>query len=140
MKFVLKDEVLALIKINVLDDLTEDNDILLNKVELIAISEIDSYIGSKYNLDAVFNRVGDDRNMFLINLVVDIMLYHLHSRLTPNFIPEIRVTRYDKAISYLYEVSKGKIAPNIPLNVLPINSRSSESLYGSETKVNDVQY
>jgi len=140
MKFIEKKDIENLIKSNILDDITQNNNEILNDLELVAIDEIDSYIGAKYNTKDTFNKTGDDRNRFFVNLITDILLYHLHSRLTPSSIPIIRQERYDKAISYLYEVGKGIITPNIPLNSLPFNVRSNESLFGTQAKTNDASY
>lgn len=48
------------------------------------------------------------RNPYLIMILVDIVLYHLHSRISPNNIPKIRMDRYDEAMSWLKQVSKGE--------------------------------
>jgi len=140
MKFISKEEITSLVKLSILNDVTEENNNLLDVFESVALSEIDSYIGNKYNTTETFNRKGTERNQFLINIVIDILLYHLHSRLTPDQIPLIRTQRYEKAIAWLYQVSIGKITPPIPLNVLPFNSRSSESLFGYTFKTNNENY
>lgn len=51
--------------------------------------------------------LGDNRNQQLVNYVIDIMLYHLHARISPRNIPELRLERYDNAINWLKQCAKG---------------------------------
>lgn len=50
---------------------------------------------------------GDNRNQQLVMFMIDITLYHLHSRIAPNNIPQLRIDRYDSAISWLKMAAKG---------------------------------
>lgn len=68
----------------------------------------------------------DSRNPKMVQVVVDILLYHLHSAISPRNIPTSRAVRYDgqgnvkdgeSAISYLLKVQKGTITPNLPVKV-----------------------
>jgi len=140
MKFILKSEIEVLIKSNLLNDLTQDNNLLLDELEELAKSEIDALIGHKYNTTELFSKTGTDRNPFIKNIVINIILYYLHNRLTPTSIPIIREQLYKDAIGYLMQVASGKITPPIPQNEIPF-SRSSESLFGYSPKLNnDLTY
>jgi len=65
----------------------------------------------------------DERNPKIVQVVIDILLYHLHSRISPRNIPVHRRLRYDGddpaqrggAIGYLKQVQKGVITPNLPV-------------------------
>lgn len=58
---------------------------------------------------------GDTRNQMLVNMCIDIALYHLHSRIAPRNIPELRVKRYDDAIEMLQQFAKGdKVTADLP--------------------------
>jgi len=137
MKFLKRTEINTYIKANVLDGITENNDLLLDDIEAIAISEIDSYIGGKYNTITIFDKKGNNRNAYIISLVIDIMLFHLYSRIAPDNIPEIRLQRYAKGIEWLENVAKGKVSPNLPILDKTYDNRSSEILYGSFPKINN---
>lgn len=59
---------------------------------------------------------GDNRNQQMVNYLIDIVLYHLHSRISPRNIPELRVKRYDDAIAWLKQCAKGDyITGGLPL-------------------------
>ncbi|GAF75756.1 unnamed protein product [marine sediment metagenome] len=70
---------------------------------------------------AFFTQI-DDRNQKLVQITIDVFLYHLHTRLNPRNIPTHRKIRYDgdgdiqksmNAIKWLTMVQKGTIAPNL---------------------------
>lgn len=72
---------------------------------------------------------GDNRNTQLVMYMVDIALYHIHSRISPNNIPELRFTRYSDAKVWLDNVAKEeKIVADIP-KVQP--AAGSRILWGS---------
>jgi hypothetical protein len=58
---------------------------------------------------------GDNRNQQLLMYAMDMVLYHVHSRIAPNNIPQLRQTRYNNAISWLQKVGRGELAAELPL-------------------------
>jgi phage gp36-like protein len=48
----------------------------------------------------------DPRDALIVEFMVDLALYRVHSRLAPNQIPEHRIVRRDDAISFLKSVAK----------------------------------
>jgi phage gp36-like protein len=56
----------------------------------------------------------DTRDAQMVLYCCDIVLYHLHTRISPRNIPELRVKRYDDAIAWLQMCAKGDITPNLP--------------------------
>lgn len=67
----------------------------------------------------------DDRNPKLVEVLVDIVLYNIHSRINPKSVPTQRKIRYDGddpeqrggAIGWLKNVQKGSITPDLPVIV-----------------------
>lgn len=80
---------------------------------------------------------GDNRNALLVTFMIDISLYHLHSRINPRNIPELRMIRYDGngqnqtggAIGWLKRVASGDINADLP--ELLIATRNYSIMYGS---------
>ena len=66
---------------------------------------------------------GDTRNPKILDVTIDVLLYHMHARISPRNIPDLRRLRYDGddpaqrggAIGYLKQVQKGVITPNLPI-------------------------
>lgn len=57
----------------------------------------------------------DPREDLLKLFTSDIALYHLHSRINPRNIPELRTQRRDEAIEWLKGIKKGDVTPEFPL-------------------------
>jgi len=94
--------------------------------------------------------LGDNRSQTLVETMVNIVLYHLHSRIAPRNIPELRITNYkgekedriiDKdailrypiysALGWLQGCIYGDIDPKLPLTQPTAGTRI---LWGSTTK------
>jgi hypothetical protein len=58
---------------------------------------------------------GDNRNAQLVMYCCDIALFHIHSRIAPRNIPDLRVKRYDDAIKWLKMAGRGEITPALPV-------------------------
>lgn len=88
-------------------------------------------VSEKYPTNEAFWTAGDNRNPQMVNYCIDICLYHLHSRISPRNIPELRINRYDDAIAWLKKASKGDITASLPL----IQPRSGSRIrYGGPVK------
>lgn len=82
---------------------------------------------------------GDNRNQQIVMYLIDITLYHLHSRINPRNVPELRMIRYDGnnalqtggAVGWLKRVASGDITADLP-NIIPSSGISIS--YGSLTK------
>lgn len=66
-------------------------------------------------LNTAYWKAGDNRSQQLLTTVVDITLYHVHSRISPRNIPELRVKRYDDARNWLKMANRGEITPALPM-------------------------
>lgn len=105
--------------------------------ELQAEEEITGYLRNRFKVAEIFNQVGTARNARIVMLMVDVVLYHIHSRIAPRNIPEIREVRYEQAIEWLKAVNKGTIVPDLPMLDDTINGGSlSELKLGSNPKLN----
>jgi phage gp36-like protein len=58
---------------------------------------------------------GDNRDQQLVMYFIDIALYHVHSRIAPRNIPELRVNRYHAAIEWLKMCADGLVTPELPI-------------------------
>lgn len=86
----------------------------------------------------------DDRNAKLVEVVVDVVLYNIHSRINPKSVPTTRKIRYDGddpeqrggAIGWLKGVQRGTITPDLPVIVDSdgVTPQNTESLaYGTSS-------
>lgn len=86
----------------------------LPKAELMAQTEMESYLNGRYDVGQIFNKVGAARNHLILMYFIDITLYHLHSNISPRNVPELRAIRYEAAVDWLNRVASGKLNPDLP--------------------------
>lgn len=98
--------------------------------------------GSAYTVSGVYPdntgrwTQGDNRNQQIVMYLLDITLYHLHSRINPRNVPDLRKERYDGnsptqsggAIAFLKRVASGDVTADLP-QILPQQGMSIR--YGS---------
>ena len=61
----------------------------------------------------------DNRNALIVTCLLDLSLYEIHSRISPNNIPTIREIRKSDCMEWLKAISKGKISIDLPLKDNP---------------------
>lgn len=97
--------------------------------------------------DTTYFTEGDERNPKIVDVTIDVLLYHMHSRISPRNIPDLRRLRYDGddpsqrggAVGYLKQVQKGVITPNLPVTDNS-NQASHRVAYGkSDTSKYKIQ-
>ena len=104
--------------------LTNENDNTLTISERMAQDQIRSYLGGRYDMDVVFGKQGQQRDMFLVMIVIDLALYHLWSKRSPRNTPEVRKVRYQDALEWLQDVSTGKTPVSLPPLQAPENDNT----------------
>lgn len=82
-------------------------------------------------LNTAYWTKGDNRSQQLLTTVVDIALYHVHSRISPRNIPDLRVKRYDDALKWLKMANRGEITAMLPIIQPPTGNRIR---YGGNVK------
>lgn len=133
MIYVVDDDYNKVIKDDILDRVLQGNPAYLWDAERATKSEIEGYLSSRYDTTAIFSQTGANRNSYLVMIFVDIVLYHIHSRINPRQIPEIRVDRYERAIAWLKMVTKGEVTPDLP--TLPSEQNETSAIgWGSKQK------
>lgn len=60
-----------------------------------------------YPEDSLYWTFGDDRDAVIVTYCIDIALYHIHSRINPRNIPQLRIDRYDMAMNWLKGIKTG---------------------------------
>lgn len=58
---------------------------------------------------------GDNRSQKIMECLIDISLYKIHSRIAPNNTPQLRIDNYDAAIMWLKNCGKGIVTANVPV-------------------------
>lgn len=112
--FLIHEDFLQLIKADQLEVVISREPAILKRAILAAIAEMESYLRARYDVTTIFATQGEERNTLLLTYGVDIALYHLHARINPKNISQIRYDRYKEAKLWLEMVSEGRLSPNLP--------------------------
>lgn len=123
----------ASINAEILNAITRNDAAIIEVAEDRAIQEMEGYLVSRYDTNNIFNKTGTSRHKLILMFAIDIALYHLHSIHNPAKLPQLRQERYDRAIEWLRQVSKGMINPK-GLALLTPSSDHGQFLYGSNNK------
>lgn len=102
-----KDEILAII--------IDNTSSIRTNTELKAEAELTGYLAVRYDVTNIFNKTGTSRNAMIVMIYVDMVLYHLHSRINPGQVPQLRIDRYNEAKRWLEMVAAGSLKPDLPL-------------------------
>lgn len=101
--------------------ITDENEDIRIKSELMAQGEMESYLRTRYDTAKIFDpdlydddQSLDGRNHTVVMYLVDMAVYHLHANISPENVPEIREIRYKAAIRWLEKTARGEISPNLP--------------------------
>ncbi len=136
MAFLTDNDYKTLIKTDILAVVTRQDASIRPAAERIAQSQIESYLRHKYDVQTTFAATGEERSADLVMYMMDITLYHMHSAVSPQQIPDLRVKRYDDAIEWLKAVASGKLTANFPLLPVP-ETPTGGLLWGSQERVNN---
>jgi len=113
MAYVNNDDFLLSIADSNLQQIIQSNPAVLDQAVLVAIGEARSYLIQKYLFDDELSKTGTARDSQLLNYIIDLAVYHLHTRIAPRNIPQLRQTRYDNAIEWLKMCATGDVTPKL---------------------------
>ena len=92
-----------------------------------AIATVRSLIGNRYDCDAIFAATGDQRNVIILKVCLDIAVYEIFCQHNPYKMSKIREDRYKDAMTFLREVRDFDAsidgAPLLPEETQADNSR-----------------
>lgn len=81
-----------------------DTEAVMEVCENRAIATVRSLIGARYDCDKIFSERGDDRNVLILKVCLDIAVYEIFCQHNPYKMSQIRKDRYDDAMAFLREV------------------------------------
>ena len=111
---------------DILDALILQDEAIIEIIEDRTITDMRGYLASRYDVDAIFNAQGTQRNQLVLMMALDMAIYHIFCIHNPVKLSTMRKDRYDRAVDWMKAVGRGKInidgAPLLPLEQLASNS------------------
>ncbi len=98
---------------------TSDDSHALKRATDTAISQVKKYLAVNFDIDAIFidapeDGEDDERDPFVVTVVIDLLLYHLYSKCPTSKLPEHRSLRYQDAINWLRDTGLGQLKSDLP--------------------------
>lgn len=128
--FITVDDYDATIHREILDSLLREeagSSATIEVCENRAIATVRSLIGNRYDCDAIFAATGDQRNVIILKVCLDIAVYEIFCQHNPYKMSKIREDRYKDAMTFLREVRDFDAsidgAPLLPEETQADNSR-----------------
>ncbi|MDY4872615.1 phage protein Gp36 family protein [Phocaeicola faecicola] len=91
-----------------------------------AIATVRALISSRYDCDAIFSATGDQRNVIILKVCIDIAVYEIFCQHNPYKMSQIGRDRYEDAMQFLREVRDHQAnidgAPLLPVDTQKDNS------------------
>ena len=81
------------IRDDTLERIIGDDASILYDAERATLAEMESYLRVRFDVAQIWNKIGTARNALIVMYAVDILLYHIHSRIAPQQIPALRGIR-----------------------------------------------
>lgn len=122
MPFLTAGELTSHLYSEVTDEINRGNPDFLSDAISAGIEEAKGYLTMLYDVTAIFSATGDGRNPILLLYVKDIAVWHYIQLANPSVDMELRLKRYEQAISWLGKVQSGKTNPVLPQPVAPVNA------------------
>lgn len=102
----------------ILDALVRDDETLVEICEDRAIAEMRGYLSKRYDCNSIFSASGEERNLLILMMVIDIAVYHIFCIHNPQKLSQVRKDRYERAVEWMKAVANEEVsidgAPLLP--------------------------
>ncbi len=112
--FIVKDDYVASIRTERLDQILDQDDTILELAESTAVAEIKHALSANYDTDAIFANTSDARDKSVLKWCVDLSLGYLYERIPDDMTPEHIERNFDNTIKLLDDIAKGKRQADLP--------------------------
>lgn len=137
MIYVTKDDLIAQSYERFIDESSLDHIAVIDKTELRNIELIKSYIGTRYNVDLIFDPENPIKNEVLTGALVTMILFDLVRRNSARKVPTDYREDYDKAVELIQKISNGKILlSDLPKAVDASGQEVSNAIWGNNKNTN----
>lgn len=102
----------------------DDTNAVMEVCENRAIATVRSLLNSRYDCDAIFSAQGDERNVLVLKVCIDIAVYEIFCQHNPYKMSQVRRDRYEDAMQFLRDVHDYKA------NIEGLPELSEEDLAG----------
>lgn len=108
MDFIKKEDYETRVQVSIIDQITGENDTLLDDAEKDAGALITDRLSDKYDVQAELAHSGEDRDRSLMRWMISLSLYYIYARVPDEEIPERIIKDYDDTLKELDKIAAGR--------------------------------
>jgi len=132
--FITVQEMKTVIYDHVMDDISANDDATVQQCIEAAVSEMKSYLASRYDVERIFRAEGNDRDPLILEDTKVIAVWNLIRLSNSELIYDQWRERYDRVIEFMSKVSEGSITPALPIATDEQGNPIIKSRFGSNPK------
>lgn len=134
MSYITAEEMKTVIYEHVMDDISMQDDATVLQCIEAAVSEMKSYLSSRYDVASIFTATGTDRDPLILENTKVIAVWNLIRLSNSELIYQQWRERYDRVIDFMKQVASGSIAPELPIATDDQGNAIIKSRFGSNQK------
>jgi phage gp36-like protein len=137
MIYIDKDYLISHAQERFIDESSQNDDEILDQIELTQIAIIKTYLGTRYDVNTIFDEDSPIENEVLKEILAKLVLYKLIRRNAARKVPNDYKEQFDEAMKTLKEVATGIIRlDGVPSAVASNGSVVSNSISGNLSNSN----
>lgn len=114
MAFLTQEDYKRKLKDHRLDQILDGEANLLADISEDAESMVADYLNARYDIEAIFSKLGNDRDRNVIRWTLNIATYFLYDLVEGVMMPERTAKDYDDTIKHLTNIADAKISAILP--------------------------
>lgn len=107
---ITKDELITVAELSVINQVADNTDSIVETTIEEAVETFKSYIGSRYDLPALFDQVGDNRDKTLLRHLKAWIIRDIYAS-RGREVNDLMELRYQDALKWLEQIATGKLKP-----------------------------
>ena len=114
MAFLTEAELKTRSHLAIIQAITEDDNTIVPIIISESISLMKGYLSARFDVLAIFEKTGADRDEVVLKMLKDIVLYGIYSLGNPQMMTKVVQDNKDGAMEWLKGVQAQKINPDLP--------------------------
>jgi phage gp36-like protein len=137
MVYLTKDDLIVLAYERFIDESSQDQENILADTEKRAIAYLKTVLGTRYNVNALFDENEPIINQLIVDILSKIVLYNIIRRNAPRKLSTDFKEDYDAAMKLLKDIATGVVVlDGVPLPTDENGQTISQTIFGNNTNKN----
>ena len=132
--FLTVEEMRTVIYEHVMDDISANDDATVQQCIEAAVSEMKSYLASRYDVATIFATTGTERDPLILEDTKVIAVWNLIRLSNSELIYDQWRERYDRVVKFMQQVAEGSVTPDLPIATDEHGNPIIKSRFGSNPK------